>query len=806
MVAWLAVGSLTVLLMSVGTQWPGSEQPAAGTLRHQVGEQYRAEIRRTSHGIPHVNASNYGNLGFGFGFAAAGDNVCVMAEEFLTLAGERSRYFGAEGSYTALGQTINNLDSDFFYRSRVNARVVERLLHAAPQAEPPGPSQHARALVRGYAAGYNQWLRDQGVNDVPDPRCRAASWVRPIAAIDVWRRMYRLATLLGSSGVLPTAIATAQPPHGAAPRPVQPGVAARRVAALLPSAQDLSAGSNAVALGGAATVNRRGLLLANPHFPWDGPDRFYEAHLTIPGEINVFGAGLLAMPVIAIGHNADVAWTHTVSTAQRWTPFALRLVPGDATSYVVDGKPERMTAQRVTVETTDESGHLQSRTRTLYRSRYGPLIELAGAFDWSGDVAFSARDANVDNLRLIDTWLAMAKATSTRNLVHIISRHQGLPFVNTIAADAKGTATYADISVVPHVTDHRASRCVTTEFGKQLFSATGLPLLNGSDPSCDWGADPDAVTPGTFEPERQPKLFRQDFVSNSNDSHWLSNPAEPLVGFPRIIGAERTPRSLRTRLGIRMVQEQLAEAGRNRGSRFTRIRLQTLVFNNRNYGGELVRRDLVRLCQTRPTVTLRDGSIVRLRTACAALRGWDSHDNLDSTGTHVFREFMLRRPPRWLSVPFNPADPVNTPRLLNRTNPAVLRALGRAVRVLRQHHIPLKAPLGALQTEPRSTKRIPIHGGHEEEGVFNMIIAPLQGRTGYPKVVHGSSFVMVTGFTANGPRTRAILTYSQSTDPTSSHFGDQTGMYSMKQWVTMRFRDQASRTDPQLRQYTVYSR
>jgi len=259
-----------------------------------------------------------------------------------------------------------------------------------------------------------------------------------------------------------------------------------------------------------------------------------------------------------------------------------------------------MTAQRVTVEATDESGDLQSHTRTLYRSRYGPLIELAGAFDWSGDVAFSARDANVDNLRLVDTWLAMAKATSTRNLVHIISRLEGLPFVNTIAADAKGTALYVDLSVVPHVTDRRASRCVTTEFGKQLFAAIGLPLLNGSDPSCDWGTDPGAVTPGTFEPKRQPKLYRRDFVTNSNDSHWLSNPAEPLVGFPRIIGAERTPRSLRTRLGIRMVQEQLAEAGRNRSSRFTRSRLQTLVFNNRSYGGELVRRDLVRLCQTHP--------------------------------------------------------------------------------------------------------------------------------------------------------------------------------------------------------------
>jgi acyl-homoserine-lactone acylase len=314
------------------------------------------------------------------------------------------------------------------------------------------------------------------------------------------------------------------------------------------------------------------------------------------------------------------------------------------------------------------------------------------------------------------------------------------------------------------------------------------------------------VTTGTFGPARQPVLLRRDFVANSNDSHWLSNPAEPLVGFPRIIGLERTERSLRTRLGIHMVQERLAEAERNAGKRFTPARLQALVFNNRNYGGELVRRDLVRLCEAHPTVTLGDGSTVRLPEACAALRGWDSHANLGSTGAHVFREFMLRRPSGWLSVPFDETDPVNTPRRLNRSNPAVLRALGRAVRTLTRHHIALNAPLGALQSEPRGTERIPIHGGHEDEGVFNMIIAPLQGPAGYPKVVHGSSFVMVSGFTTEGPRSRAVLTYSQSTNPQSPFSADQTRMYSRKQWVSLRYGNDAILADPGLRQYTVRSR
>ncbi|MFD2350105.1 penicillin acylase family protein [Nonomuraea ferruginea] len=42
-------------------------------------------------------------------------------------------------------------------------------------------------------------------------------------------------------------------------------------------------------------------------------------------------------PMVQIGHNASVAWTHTVSHAQRFTLYRLKLVPGWRTTYLVDG-------------------------------------------------------------------------------------------------------------------------------------------------------------------------------------------------------------------------------------------------------------------------------------------------------------------------------------------------------------------------------------------------------------------------------------------------------------------------------------
>ena len=78
------------------------------------------------------------------------------------------------------------------------------------------------------------------------------------------------------------------------------------------------------------------MLLGNPHFPWRGRYRFTQHQLTIPGQYDVAGAGLIGSPVVNIGWNKDVAWSHTVSTAYRFTPYEYQPVPGSRTSYLTD--------------------------------------------------------------------------------------------------------------------------------------------------------------------------------------------------------------------------------------------------------------------------------------------------------------------------------------------------------------------------------------------------------------------------------------------------------------------------------------
>jgi len=141
-------------------------------------ETFDASIQRTAHGIPHITASNFASLGYGYGYAFAQDNLCVMADDYVTVRGERSRFFGPNGSYYQGGndQTANNLDSDFFFQQIKDSGIVQHLLSQKP---PLGPKQEVLDGVRGYVAGYNRYLKDVGgTNGVPDRTCRAVQMPR----------------------------------------------------------------------------------------------------------------------------------------------------------------------------------------------------------------------------------------------------------------------------------------------------------------------------------------------------------------------------------------------------------------------------------------------------------------------------------------------------------------------------------------------------------------------------------------------------------------------------------------------------
>ena len=84
-------------------------------------------------------------------------------------------------------------------------------------------------------------------------------------------------------------------------------------------------------------------------------------------------------------------------------------------------------------------------------------------------------------------------------------------------------------------------------------------------------------------------------------------------------------------------------------------------------------------------------------------------------------------------------------------------------------------------------RKIRVHGGEGSAGVLNAQQSRFDPTAGGYVPYHGSSYIQVVTFDQKGPVADAVLSYSQSTDPASPHYADQTELYSRKSWHRLPF-------------------
>jgi acyl-homoserine-lactone acylase len=765
-------------------------------------EQYEAEIRWTTHGVAHIRADDWGSLGFGQGWACARDHLPTLADQIVKVRSERSRFHGP-------GATGGHLALDLGYLA---LGVTERA-PALRDAQPP----HVRALVTGYTAGYNAWVAEAAGTDALPAWCRDAPWVRPIDELDLWTYFVDVG-LMASGRNLAEVIGRAEAPGPDGPKPPAPMEALGGGAA-----------SNGWAFGGDATASGHGLVVANPHFPWGGEARFWECHLRLPGELDVYGVSLLGTPGVQMGFNAHVAWTHTFSRGHRFTLNRLALVPGDPTSYRFGDEDRAMTAHDHTVFVRNEDGTVEPTTHTLWRSHQGPIINLP-LLGWSLDTAFTYRDANLDNQRFLQQFVGMDQARSMDEFQEVFRTVQGLPWVNTLAADRTGRCWFIDASATPNLAEDAVGRYlerIETDLVAALLLENRVAMLDGSHPGDEWQDHHDARSPGLLPFDELPQLERRDYVLNANDSHWLNHHEVALEGYSPLHGLEGTARSLRTRQNLRTASA-LAHAGD-----LTVETAAAAMLSNDSLSAELLLDDVVARARAARTVTVGDGE-VELTQAVEVLERWDRRYELTSVGAALWREFMggfaleeTRRAGTLFAEGFNPAQPADTPCGLtpapDHGPDPVLAALGAAVVLLERSGVPIDAPLGAVQWAQRGSERIGVHGGNESDGVCNVLspagalasqsleprpeplvaTAPERAATtgiaqgGY-QVTYGTSFVMSVELTDEGPRGIGLLAYGQSGDDRSEHHRDGTRAYAAKALRPLLFDDDAIEADPNL--------
>ena len=778
----------------------------------------KANIRRTTYGVPHIQADNLESLGFGSGYAQAQDNLCVLADGFIKANSQRSMYFGPHASIdftTGLptAEDNGNLISDFAYKA----------LKIREQAEAKWPqfSERSRALIQGFTAGYNQYLADvEAGKQTAEPFCGGQPWVKPIVPEDVVTYLFSIALLPGAANFLDL-IFYANPgdaqeymPRIVGPAPSQEQTAfvsdmqskliARAARITTPETNPRDLGSNGWGLGKDKTENGRGMVLGNPHFPHTGNLRFWQSHITIPGHLDMMGGSLVGMPgPINIGFNKDLAWTHTFSTAEHFVMYNLELVSGDRLQYLFDGKPMPINKETVSIIVNAGPAGMLVAEKDIYTTAKGPMVEAPptlAPFGWDDGSAFMIQDANMATMDPVDHWLAMNLATNKDEFQQAFKDYDGVIFNNTMYADKEGNAFYIDDSTVPGLSESAVVLLKTSPDIKAAKEKAGFTILPGNTSLFSFS--------GPTPYERAPKLERSDFVQNSNDSFWSTNLNEPLTYFSPMYGPEAGQLSLRTRMGLTLMQDAAGSDGK-----FNLQELEAAVLSNRSYLAELVLPALIAQCEAQgSTPVVVSASLSKdLTSACAALKAWNGKQDNDSKGGALLREFAHQfNQKTMLTKRFDPANAATTPNTL-ATDGSALVALAHAALNLEAAGFALDAPLGDVQFVEKSLPdgtasgaRLPWPGSHNAEGGFNVFSTSLSGddtlipqhkyaplmdvvtgkamgsgltAKGY-QIRYGSSWMMAVSFTDEGPVARGILTYSESSNLLSPSFTDQSNLYS----------------------------
>lgn len=739
---------------------------------------YEAELVRTTDGVVHVTADTFEDVAFGQGWASGEDRPCDLVDQIIKVRGERAAHFGEE-----------HLDSDIAWLSTGIFDVASE--------DFAGLDAEQRGQFEAFVAGWNAHLADAGVEGLTG-WCAGADWARPVEAVEVYAYARSLA-LMASSGAVLDYLVDVEPPVSDAPADDavddsgdESGDELALAAGLAPLASRANA-SNGWAIGADRSTDGRGLLVANPHFPWEGSLRFWESHLVVPGELDVYGVQLTGLPGIGIGFTDTFAWTHTVSAGSRFTGYLLDLVEGEPTSYRYGDEVRQMTSRDVRVDVLADDGSTEARTVTLWRSHYGPVVDVPG-LGWTSDTAVTFRDANIGNDEFIPQYLGMIQADSLDELIDAHRTHGGVPLFNTIAVSADGRAWYADTSATPNLSADAVEAWEQARRENPIVAIaadSGLVLLDGSDPANEWVEVEGARDPGLVPFDAMPMTERSDYVFNANDSYWLSHATELLTGdFSPLHGRARVQQSDRTRQNARVLDDTSPDGPAGDDGTFDLTELRDLTVDNASFTAAEQRAAVVERCRTTPSIDV-DGRAVDLRQACDVLDAWDGRFDLDSAGAPLWDELCGSLD---YATPFDPADPVNTPSGLAAAPPdaadPVLVGLGQAVLTIEGWGASVDVPLGDLQFSDRGGVRVPIHGGGSCEGITNVVgtgssttLEPLPelGDVGYP-VNNGTSFLLAVHLAEDGPEAYAFLTYSNTGDRDAALFHEATERFSVKDW------------------------
>ncbi|MFL5605189.1 MAG: penicillin acylase family protein, partial [Gemmatimonadaceae bacterium] len=449
------------------------------------------EVRRTTHGVPHIKAADLGAAYYALAYVQAEDYGARVPLELLRSRGEMGRWFGRD-----------SMERDFSERL-----AYDRALSAYPFLD-----EETRAVYEGFAAGVNRYV-ELHPEEFPDgfaPRftgydvlahdvstATAAQAARFLARVDPSYRRSRAPA------------AAASPAEGASPD--QPWI------------DEPDEGSNAWAFAPSRSKTGRAMLLRNPHLQWSAG--YYEAHITVRGTLDFYGDFRIGGPFGVIGgFNRDLGWSTTNNDPLLGQVYAMAVDPANADHYLLDGVSRPIERDRVKVDYRDGTS-LASETRELPRTPFGPVV-----FRDSARI-YVLRAATDGDFRAGEQFLRMMKASSLSQWKDAMRMRARLNSSFTYA-DRAGNIFYLWNAAIPSLPQGSGADTMAVE-------AHGIADL--------WSHYvPFDSLPQVLNP-------KGGYVHNENDAPYFTNMRQPLdrATFPAYFPEPRL--GLRSQLAIDLI-------------------------------------------------------------------------------------------------------------------------------------------------------------------------------------------------------------------------------------------------------------
>jgi acyl-homoserine-lactone acylase len=501
-------------------------------------------------------------------------------------------------------------------------------------------------------------------------------------------------------------------------------------------------GSNGFAIAPGNTVNRRALLLINPHTSF-----YFRSELQMTSEegLDAYGAVTWGQFFVYQGFNRRVGWMHTSTGADAVDEYAESVVRrGERLFYRHGAELRPLEARRLRVPHRTDGG-MAFREITVYRSHHGPIVRSEGG-KWIAIrlmerpiAALSQSYLRTKARGLAEFRKAMALAANSSN--------------NTVYADADGHIAYFHPQFVPRREDR--------------FDWTRP--VDGSDPATEWR--------GVHGVEDSPHVVDPPGGWVMNTNNWPYSAAGPhsprRSAFPRYMDtAGENPRGLHA---VRVLDGK---------KDFTLAGLRDAAFDSYLPAFAALVPPLLRAYDALPA---SDSTRTRLAEPIAALRGWDLRWAADSVPTAVAvywgQELWQRS-----EVAARAAGMPVVDFMASRVSAAErLSALGAAVDRLGADFGSWRTPWGEINRfqrltadiEPRfddAAESIPVPFTSAQWGSLATFGARTFRGTRRMYGTRGNSFVSIVEF---GERVRAVAVTAggESGDPTSPHFRDQAGRY-----------------------------